>query len=347
MNERGLYKTIRIQSIKQEVKGFKTFVFEEGPHIPYQSGQYLTLVRTVNGEETRRSYSITSSPCLNEPLAIGVKRIENGFFSRLLVDSAKPGDVWTTIGAGGFFTLPENTRGYKQVFFFAAGSGITPVFSLLKTALHAHSHLSVVLIYSNASPAKTVFLQELMQLKEDFADRLHLELLFSNAPDLSRARLHRDLLLHLVKTLSAASSSKTLYYICGPQSYMRMCTYTLQEIGTPKENIRKENFIIETVRHAPVAPPDKEMHTAEISIGNNVYRVAVQYPETILSAAKKQGIILPYSCEAGRCGNCVARCIKGRVWHSYNEVLTDKELKAGLILTCVGYPVGGDLSLEI
>ena len=347
MKEGGIYKTIRIKSITEEVKGFKTFSFEDGHHISYRSGQYLTLVRTVNGEETRRSYSITSSPCLNEPLTIGVKRIENGLFSRLLVDRARPGEEWTSTGAGGFFTLPENIQDYQQVFFFAAGSGITPVYSLIKTALHAHPHLSVVLVYSNASPDKTVFLAELVQLKQGFAERFHLELLFSNTADLSRARLHRDLLLQLVKTLSVPASSRALYYICGPEAYMRMCTYTLQEAGTPRENIRKENFIIQSVKHITLAPPDKEEHRVTVRMGKNIYRIAVQYPDTILSAAKKQGIILPYSCEAGRCGNCVARCTRGRVWHSYNEVLTEKELQNGLVLTCVGYPVYGDVDLEI
>ena len=342
-----LYKTIRIREIKEEVKGFKTFVFEEGHNIRYRSGQYLTLVTSLHGEEVRRSYSIVSSPCLQEPLAIGVKRIENGLFSRLLIDQAKPGDELTTIGTGGFFTLPEDVEDYKQIFFFAAGSGITPIYSLLKTALHAHPHLSVVLIYSNASLHKTVFFQELMKLKKDFTERFYVEFLFSNAADLAKARLHRDLFLQLIEKLSVPVSSQILYYICGPQTYMRMCTYTLQEMGVPGENIRKENFIIETVRHASVAPPDKAGHRVQIVLPHKTYEIAVQYPDTILSAAKKQGIILPYSCEAGRCGNCVARCTKGTVWHSYNEVLTDKELNSGLILTCVGYPVGGDVDLEI
>ncbi len=322
-------------------------MFEEGHNIRYRSGQYLTLVASLHQEEVRRSYSIVSSPCLQEPLAIGVKRVENGLFSRLLIDNAKPGDELTTTGAGGFFTLPENAEAYKQVFFFAAGSGITPVYSLIKTALHAHPHLSVVLIYSNASPSKTIFFQELMKLKEDFPERFHVEFLFSNAADLTKARLHRDLLLQLMETLSVPAASQILYYICGPQTYMRMCTYTLQETGVHGDQIRKENFIIEAIKHTMVAPPDKEVHTAHIRMGKKAYTIKVQYPDSILAAAKKQGIVLPYSCEAGRCGNCVARCTKGSVWHSYNEVLTDKELNNGLILTCVGYPVGGDVDLEI
>ena len=101
----SLYRTIRIKSINEEIKGFKTFTFEEGHGIQYKSGQYITLVQMVAGEEVRRSYSMISSPELNEPLTIGVKRVENGLFSRQLIDHAKTGDEWTTTGAGGLFVV--------------------------------------------------------------------------------------------------------------------------------------------------------------------------------------------------------------------------------------------------
>src|SRR5688572_12250385 len=104
-----LYKSIIITNIKEEVKGFKTFSFATKEAIPYQAGQYLTLVDDVNGEEVRRSYSITSSHAVNEPLTIGVKLIENGLFSRKLIDQAQPGDTSLTTGTGRFFPLPEGT----------------------------------------------------------------------------------------------------------------------------------------------------------------------------------------------------------------------------------------------
>ncbi len=207
-----LYKTIIIKEIKEEVKGFKTFVFEEGHHIHYKAGQYLTLVQNSReGEEVRRSYSITSSPVLDEPLSIGVKRVENGFFSRQLIDNAKPGDELVTIGSGGFFVLPDDIQQYHQVFFFAAGSGITPVYSLLKTGLHLHPQLSFVLIYSNASAGKTVFLSPLQELQKLFPHRFHLELLFSDSANLFKARLHRDLILESVYQLAVRNRNSMLF----------------------------------------------------------------------------------------------------------------------------------------
>ena len=347
MNENELYKTIRISNITESVKGFKTFTFSLDHNIKYKPGQYLTLVRYDHEQEIRRSYSITSSPILNEPLSIGVKRIENGFFSRLLVDNAIENDELITIGAGGLFILPNNIEDYNQFFFFAAGSGITPIYSLIKTLLYAHLHVDVVLIYSNTSQEKTIFFHELKLLQEKFANRFHIQFLFSNISDLSKARLHRNLIIQLLHNFSICNYATTLFYICGPQSYMRLCTYILQEHDIPKNNIKREDFVINATPKRDALPPDKSSHTIFVKINKKNYQFTVQYPDSILQAAKKSNVILPYSCEAGRCGSCVAKCLQGNVWHSYNEVLTEKELKQGLILTCVSHPVNGDVELKI
>jgi ring-1,2-phenylacetyl-CoA epoxidase subunit PaaE len=343
----SIYKRLIIKKVHEEVKNFKVFTFEENHNIQYKAGQYLTLVKYHQKEEVRRSYSVTSSPVLNEPLSIGVKRVDNGFFSRQLIDTAKSGDEILTTGAGGFFLLPDDSDNYKQLIFFAAGSGITPIFSLIKTALHAHSYLSIVLIYSNASREKAIFFSDLQKLRLLFPDRFHIEMLFSNSFDLANARLHRDLIFTFIHQLSIVSKERVLYYICGPENYMRLCTYTLLEHGIETNRIKKEDFYISAVRKRDAIPPDKQDHTARIHIKNRTHDIIVHYPDSILKTAKKQELALPYSCEAGRCGNCVARCVSGNVWHSYNEVLTEKELQEGLILTCVGHPIGGDVELEI
>jgi ring-1,2-phenylacetyl-CoA epoxidase subunit PaaE len=341
------YKTLIIASIREEVKDFKTFTFEPGHGIHYVAGQYLTLVTVEQGVEVRRSYSITSAPLLGEPLTIGVKRVENGLLSRKLADNARPGDRLVSIGSGGRFLLPEADEQAGQLVFFAAGSGITPVFSLLKTALYFRPGLSLVLIYSNASPDKTAFLIQLQELQSQFADRFILRLLFSNASNLMEARLNRDLILHYLQLLVKENERKTVFYTCGPEAYMRLCTYTLQGEGIPPEQIKKESFFAASGAKRGAEPPDTKTYRAFIKTGGSEHVVEVTYPHSILRAAKQQGILLPYSCEAGRCANCIAQCTGGKVWHSYNEVLTEKELAAGLVLTCVGHPVGGDVHLSI
>jgi ring-1,2-phenylacetyl-CoA epoxidase subunit PaaE len=343
----GLYKKLIIKEIREEVKDFKTILFEDGHGINYLPGQYLTFIHNEGNEEIRRSYSITSSPVLNEGLSIGVKRVENGVFSRQLVDHAKPGDQLLTTGAGGFFTLPEDIENYGQVFFLAAGSGITPIYSLLKTVLWKFKHLSSVLIFSNPSVTKAIFYNQLKQFAEEFNSRFKLEFLFSNTPDLSKARLYRELLMHFYNKHVGEVNRKTLFYICGPESYMRMCTYVLQEAHVPKENIKKENFFSHHQKVYKALPPDQDPHRVTIYLSDKQYSFEVQYPDTILQTAKKNSISLPYSCEAGICGNCVAKCKEGKMWLSNNEVLTDKDLANGLTLTCVGHPVGSDVVLEI
>jgi ferredoxin-NADP reductase len=182
----GFYKALRIREVRDEAKDFKTIVFEDDHNISYKPGQYLTLVRFERGEELRRSYSITSSPALKEPLSIGVKRVENGVFSRHLVDHAKSGDELLTTGSGGFFVLPDDVQAFGQLFFFAAGSGITPVYSLIKTALHLFTHLSIVLVYSNASVERTIFLSGLQRLQQRFSPRFQIEFCSATQPTFQR-----------------------------------------------------------------------------------------------------------------------------------------------------------------
>ena len=200
-----MIKPIVVRSVRQETSEVKTFLFD-APELSYQVGQYLTFVHPRDAE-LRRSYSISPAPGLGEPLSVTVKRVANGLFSRYLVDTVHEGDTLLTIGAGGFFTLPENLDDeYQQVFFFAAGSGITPIYALLKSLLHKHPRLHAVLIYSNRTPEVAVFYQSLQQLASQFADRQKIEFLCSHHPVLARARLCRDLLECCVKQymLSAA-----------------------------------------------------------------------------------------------------------------------------------------------
>src|SRR5690606_27325482 len=131
----------------------------------------------AGGEEVRRSYSISSAPSLNEPLRITVKRIANGEYSRWLIDKAKEGDMLLVAGISGFFTLPPFMIPGKPIVFFAAGSGITPVYALIKTILHHHADVPVFLIYSNTAPETTIFYKELKLLENEFNERFRIHFL--------------------------------------------------------------------------------------------------------------------------------------------------------------------------
>lgn len=343
------FQTVIITAIREETPGVKTFTItaEDGNPIPYTAGQFITLVFTHHGREERRSFSISSSPALNEPLSFTVKRIDNGAYSRLLTDRLAIGDKLYTTGTAGLFILPADMDGYDQVFFFAAGIGITPIWSLIRTLLHTEHQKKAMLIYSNRVKEEAVFYNEIQSLSDEYAGRFKVEFLYSTSFDLTRARLNKSLVPLLLKEYALVPMQNMLFYICGPFDYMRMVIYALEEQGIHNEQIRKENFNTNNRQIIKAEPPDKAVHTATIKFNGKEYIVPVQYPETILQAARKHGLSLPYSCEVGRCGSCAAICTKGKVWLSYNEVLMDTDLKHGSILTCVGHPINGDVTIEV
>jgi ring-1,2-phenylacetyl-CoA epoxidase subunit PaaE len=339
-----LHKQIKLVSAYSETPEAKSFEFVPVGDWPlrYEAGQFITLVFPKRDGEERRSYSFSSAPVLNEPLRITVKRIANGEYSRRLVDQAQPGDIFYSAGVSGFFKLPADYKNRKQLVFLAAGSGITPVFSLVKTALHT-TLLPVILIYSNRAEKSTIFFGELIRLQEQFGDRLQVRFLYSHIDHAHRIRLSKWVLTELLEQYNIPME-ETLFYMCGPVGYMLMAEITLITAGAPSQNIKREIFSTRKHIIRPV-PPDTARHQAEIHVNNEVHQISVQFPDTILAAAKKQQVQLPYSCEAGNCGSCAATCVRGEVWMAYNEVLMDEEIAKGKVLTCQGYPVGGDVIL--
>lgn len=340
-------QALQIIRIIQETATAKTFVLkpEGNESMDYKAGQFLTLVFNTRFGEKRRSYSMSSSPALNEPFSITIKRVENGEFSRLLVGHAKESDTLISSGVSGFFVLPENADDIQQYFFLAAGSGITPCFSLIKTLL-ATTSKQVVLIYSNRDKSDTIFYQQLVVLQQQYADRFQLRFLFSNNFDVYNGRLSNWLLQQLLKQYLIAPIDQSLFYMCGPFEYMQMINITLLNEGIPPGNIKKENFSTLPRLVKPV-PPDTAAHTVTVHWNNQVSKIKVQYPNSILAVAKQAGIDIPFSCEAGRCGSCVATCTKGKIWMAYNEVLMDDEIAKGRILCCQAYPLEGDAAIVI
>ncbi|MCW3089370.1 MAG: flavodoxin reductase (ferredoxin-NADPH reductase) family 1 [Ferruginibacter sp.] len=337
-------KVVRIVKITNETPHAKTFVLEflDESQPVYKPGQFLTLVFYTRHGEKRRSYSISSSPALNEPLSITIKKVENGEFSRMLLSHARAGDQLYTSGISGLFQLPGNLNNALQYFFIAAGSGITPCFSMLKTIL-ATAQSKMVLIYSNRSEEETIFYNQLKKLQEIYPGRLTIRFLFSVIFDVEQSRLSSRLLQKFLDELLTVPAKDALFYVCGPFDYMRTVNITL--LGrVPPQNIFKENFNALPRLIVP-KPPDTMAHFVTIHINNQVHRLPVQYPSTILAVAKLHKIELPYSCEAGRCGSCIATCTSGKIWMAYNEVLTDDELERGRVLVCQSFPVEGDVEI--
>ncbi|MBS1782266.1 MAG: iron-sulfur cluster-binding domain-containing protein [Bacteroidetes bacterium] len=339
------YHRVKVSGIIEEAPDVHTLQLSFETPIAYQAGQFLTLVFEDLHKEDRRSYSFSSAPSIDNVVTITIKRISNGRYSRPLTENLCVGDQLSATSATGLFLLPNRIEHFQQYFFFAAGIGITPIFSLLKELLFQHNDVSAVLIYSNSSPLQTVFENEINELQKRYKNRFIVHYLFSNATQLNNARLSKWLLPQLVERYALGKKTEHLFYVCGPFAYMRMVRYALQELGYDDAQIRKENFDTSHPIHLH-KPSDQKSHQVSLKLGTETHQFDSQYPHTILQTAKKLGISLPYSCETGRCGSCMLRCTKGKVWMSYNEVLTEKDLSEGKILTCVGYPIGGDVWLE-
>ncbi len=337
-----IIKRLRILKVIVETENARTLLLKplDNWKPAYKAGQFITLVFYTPFGEKRRSYSLTSSADKDEPLSITVKKIENGEFSRPLVYGAKPGDILFTSGIGGLFVLPENP-GDHDYCFLAAGSGITPCFSLIR-ALLENSHATMTLLYSNKNRGDALFLTQIAELQDKFPQRLSTHLLFSDHSDLYYKRLSKWLLEQLLNKYLPAEK-KTLFYLCGPYEYMQMAEIVLLNRSS-KTYIIKENFSSLPRKILP-EPPDKNMHLVTVKINGETHHLNVQYPKSILRTAIENKIELPYSCEAGRCASCIATCTKGSVWLAYNEVLVDNEIARGRILTCQGFPVHGDVEI--
>lgn len=343
MND-SILKKVEITKIIEETPAAKTFILKpsHGCNPSYKAGQFITLVFNTAHGEKRRSYSMSSSPLGNEPLSITVKKIDNGEFSRALIYQAKVGDQLVTAGVSGQFTTdraaPEN-----NFCFIAAGSGITPCFSLIKTLL-LQTDKQIMLFYSNVNVATTIFHKQLLDLQKKYSSRFRIHFLFSDHSDLYQRRLSKWLLDQLLERYLGNSISNTNFYICGPFEYMQTVEITLLS-HTRREFIFKENFSSLPRQVLPV-PPDISEHKVGVQLLGKVYNFNIQYPLSIIKTAKLQGIELPFSCEAGRCGSCIATCTKGEMWMAYNEVLTDKEVRQGRILSCQAYPINGDAEIS-
>jgi ring-1,2-phenylacetyl-CoA epoxidase subunit PaaE len=349
---------LRIVRIVPETSDANSYFLEsvDGQAILHRAGQFLTLILThrdrsagaggPNGHEVRRSYSISSMP--GEPLRLTIKRLENGEISRYLLATLRVGDVLTCLHPAGRFTLDDTQTG--DLVLLGAGSGITPLFSILKQVLLTEASRRITLLYSNPNERSIIFRDELDNLQRQFPDRFHLLYLLSNPSDDwhgLRGRLNNVMLERLLPDLVGASDWQTLcLYVCGPSDYMRMAQFTLVFSGFRLDQIKRENFVVEQVFLAP-PPALAQDRTVLLRFRGREIEIQVPAYKSILQAALDEGLALPYSCRGGRCSTCAAHCTSGNVHMTINDVLTERDLWEGWVLTCTGYPESDGVVIEI
>jgi ferredoxin-NADP reductase len=331
---------LKVEAIKWDLPDAATLFFSEisGKKINYKAGQFITLVFDHHAEEIRRSYSLSSSPD-EDKLSITVKRITNGEISRYLLTKIKPGDIINAVEPAGRFTI-DNLEAEKDIFLFAAGSGIVPIFSQLKYALARPGECKFILIYSNQNENSILFSEELNTLSANHPARLKIIHLLSTQAN----RLNNSVVEQLVRQHLKSTFINAGIYTCGPYEYMRMIRLTLLYMGFDPGQIRKENFVLDTVPVSAATlnyPPQR----IQIHFNKETYDLVCGENQSILQAALQNSIPLPYSCRVGDCSTCSAICKNGKVEMVKNNVLTDADLAKGWILTCTGHPLT-DVEIE-
>lgn len=315
----------------------KTFEFSQG--------QNLTIKTQINGEEIRRSYSICSCP-LDRELRIAVKKVPGGLFSEWANQHLKSGEVLEVMPpTGKFFTL-LNAAQSKKYLAVAAGSGITPVLSIIKTTLLTEPGSSFTLIYGNRNRGSIIFREELEALKNRFINRLSIIHVLSREimdTPVNSGRIDSDKILQLKDRLINFNEIDEAF-LCGPEAMIRSVSTTLEELGMPKNKIHFELF------HAPGMAASQQQNLEQSIETGPISKVTVKLDgvafsfdlaygaQSILDAALSNGADLPFACKGGVCATCKAKITEGEIIMHTNYALEQDEIDAGFVLTCQAHP---------
>ena len=334
--ERFQYYDLGIKGIIQETAEARSLIFDIAeellPLFEYESGQFLTFKIPVDGVDLVRCYSLASSPILGEPHRVTVKKIPGGRVSYWMNERLQIGDRLRVMPPLGKFVLGRDRGDGNDIYLFSGGSGITPVISILKTAL-VSSERRIRFLYANRDTESIIFRDDLDQLQRAYADRLKLV----HRLDVIDGFLTREVVREFIE-----GQEKADFYMCGPGPFMDIVEGTLVEAGIPGERILIERFLSPPDPDEVVEEGDGKQGEIPESISVDLYGMEHQldYTEgmTILQTGFRAGINPPFSCESGFCAACRARLLEGEVHMLNNEVLSESELSEGYVLTCQSIP---------
>jgi len=317
----------------------------------FTSGQYLTLKTRIGAEEVRRSYSICSGLDDGE-LRIAVKRLDGGLFSCFANENLKIGDTIEVMPPMGRFGIEPDPDAARLYVGFTAGSGITPILSIVKTVLRREPKSRFALFYGNQSSSSIIFKDDLEDLKDRFVDRLAIHHVLSReAQDVAvlNGRLEGGKVEALVRTVGEPGAIDHVF-LCGPTGMIEDLSAVLKGLGLPDERIHTEVFAASGVA-APPRPAARSAAAAtgarlSLTIDGATHRIAMRDDETVLDAALRHGLDLPYSCRGGMCCTCRAKVTDGASAMDQNFSLEPWEVEAGFTLTCQCRPTGDALTVD-
>ena len=318
----------RITRVVQETADTRTYVLDAP--FPYQAGQFVT----IKACGTLRSYSMSSSPDTDTELMTTVKRVPGGLVSNWLHDNLRPGDVIETTLPAGVFCLRDNPA---PLVAFCGGSGITPILSIVKTAL-ATTQRSVRVLSADRDADCVIFGSALAELAERHPGRFEIY----HHLDAVEGLVTGNRVLDFVEDDRAAD-----FYLCGPAAFMELAERALLGHGVDPGQIFIERFAATLEPPPPAENPaeDETEGTVEIVLSGKRHKVPQHAGETLLESARRAGLAPPFSCEAGNCATCIARVTEGKAKMRVNNALDDDEVTEGWVLTCQGEPVTAQITV--
>ncbi|MEO2060420.1 MAG: ferredoxin--NADP reductase [Mesonia sp.] len=311
----------------------------------FTAGQYITIKKEIDGEELRRSYSICSTPNSGE-LKVSVKEVADGRFSSYANNELKAGDSLEVYLPEGKFTFtPSADAGHRTYAAFAAGSGITPVMSIIKTALTEEEHSKFVLVYGNRTPEETIFFKELLELQASYPDRFFVEFVYSRTQNENSffGRIERSTVNFVMKNKFKGHNFSDVY-LCGPEEMIDLVSEVLQENKLPKENIHFELFSSSEEGEVEANLDGKTQITVIVDDEEKTF--IMDQKKNILDAVLDEDLDAPYSCQGGICSSCIARITEGKAEMAKNQILTDDEVEEGLTLTCQAHPTTPTIKID-
>ena len=347
------FHALQIADIRKETEDTVSIAFEIPDSLKedysFLAGQYLTLRSTINSEDVRRSYSLCSAPFEGE-WRVAVKQVENGVFSTFANNTLKKGDTLEVMTPTGNFCLhtdPSETRSYA---LFAAGSGITPILSIAKTALKEEPNSDVTLFYGNKNFNSIIFREELEALKNTYMDRLRVIHVLSRESlgnTIQKGRINKEKANDLFRAFLKEIPVDAVY-ICGPEEMILGVKDSMIANGINEKKVHFELFTTPGVKKT-----EEKTHSGnEQEISSNVSIILdgdtldislSSTGETILDAAQKAGADLPFACKGGVCCTCKAKILEGSAKMDVNYALEKDEVEAGYILTCQAHPTSEKL----
>lgn len=349
------YMTLTIREVVSTAKDAVNLVFEKPEEsFSYEPGQFITIISEVGGKKVRRAYSLCTTPFEDEFPAVTVKRVPGGLMSNHIPDQFKPGDEVQIMEPMGMFTTEYNAKEPRHAVFIGGGSGITPLYSLLRSVLLKEPKSKVALVYGNRREEFIIFKEQLEELQKQFPEQFQVVHILEEDPnDLTefKGRPTPEMIGAIVDHLSFPVDSQ--FYICGPEPMMKIASEGLSQIGIKSDQIRMESF--EAGKTSPKEIIAEENGTASSSKTSEVtilmdgeeHMIHVPMNEHILEVGLNQDLDMPYSCQSGLCTACRGKCLEGEISLDEAEGISQDEIDEGYRLLCVGKPLTDKIKVEI